>query len=226
MPIDRPPPSTLPRWVLYVLILGVFLTLRGYHSRDGDQAYRLPLLLHQQDSRLFASDPFVRAFEVFNPHRGSLAVLDLASRPLGLSAGLLGLFVLTFVVTCQGSVRLAAAVWPEQGTRVGLVAIALLLIAKAGNIGTNHLFEAMLLDRLMALALGWVAFAMVIGDPGRGWWIAPGLLGLAAVVHPSFGLQLALLLGAGWVIWSLWPDRTGVSRAIALRGLIALGLAL
>ena len=27
-----------------VLLLGLYLTLRGYHSFDGDQAYRLPLL--------------------------------------------------------------------------------------------------------------------------------------------------------------------------------------
>ena len=33
----------------YWLILGLYLTLRGYHSLDGDQAYRLPLLLHAQD---------------------------------------------------------------------------------------------------------------------------------------------------------------------------------
>jgi len=37
---------------------------------------------------------FVRAFDAFNPHRGYLALIDLASRPLGLSAGLAGLFAL------------------------------------------------------------------------------------------------------------------------------------
>src|SRR3954462_7354844 len=102
MPQDRPPSSSRSRWLAYLLIFGLYLTLRGYHSRDGDQAYRLPLLLHQQDPTLFADDPFVRAFDAFNPHRGALAVLDLASRPLGLSAGLFGLFALTFAATCLG----------------------------------------------------------------------------------------------------------------------------
>ena len=37
----------------YWLILGAYLTLRGYHSLDGDQAYRLPLLLHAQDASIF-----------------------------------------------------------------------------------------------------------------------------------------------------------------------------
>ena len=64
--------------------LRLYLTLRGYHSFDGDQAYRLPLLLHRQDPSLYQDDPFVRAFDVFNPHRGYLALLDWSSRPLGI----------------------------------------------------------------------------------------------------------------------------------------------
>ncbi len=157
-----------PRWLFYALILGFYLTCRGYHSLDGDQAYRLPLLLHQQDSRVFADDPFVQAFEAFNPHRGSLMVLDLVTRPLGLSAGLFTIFVLTFGATCLGVDRLSRAVWPDAGSNVGLVAVGLVLVAKAGNIGTNHLFEAMVLDRLTAFALGWLAFAYVVADPVRG----------------------------------------------------------
>src|SRR3954465_6155565 len=109
------PSATPPRWLTVVLIFGLFLTLRGYHSRDGDQAYRLPLLLHRQDPALYGDDPFVRAFDAFNPHLGALALLDAGSRPLGLSAGLAGLFALTFAATCLGLDRLARAVWPEEG---------------------------------------------------------------------------------------------------------------
>ena len=85
-------------WV-FLLVLGLFLTFRGYRSLEGDQAYRLPLLFHQQNPEAFKADPFVRAFEEFNPHRGSLAVLDLASRPFGLMSGLAGLFLATFALT-------------------------------------------------------------------------------------------------------------------------------
>src|SRR5512135_3553380 len=145
---DPASPHILPRWLVVVLFLGLYLTLRGYHSRDNDQAYRLPLRLHRQDPSLFADDPFVRAFDTFNPHRGTLALLDATSRVFGLSAALAGLFA----VTCLSLDRLACAVWPEVGPRVGLVAIGLVLASKAGNVGTNHLFEAMLLDRLMGLA--------------------------------------------------------------------------
>ncbi|SIO66131.1 hypothetical protein SAMN05444166_7970 [Singulisphaera sp. GP187] len=222
--IKNPTPG-LPKWLAFVLIFGLFLTLRGYHSRDGDQAYRLPLLLHRQDTGLFADDPFVRAFDAFNPHRGYLTLLDLASRPLGLSTGLAALFALTFALTCLGLDRLARAVWPEAGPHVGIVAVVLVLIAKAGNVGTNHLFEAMLLDRLIGFALGWLALAAAVENPARGWRTAAPLLGLAMLIHPSVGLQLAMLLGAGWVGWALCSTKTAVSRGVALRGLAALGLA-
>ena len=105
----------LPRWLIYVVFLGVYLTFRGYHSFDGDQAYRLPLLLHWQNPQLFADDPFVKAFETFNPHLGSLLILDLATRPFGLSAGLFLLFVVTFGATCAGIDRLARGIWPGCG---------------------------------------------------------------------------------------------------------------
>jgi hypothetical protein len=167
-----PSPWTPYGWLIVILFLGIYLTLRGYHSRDDEQAYRLPLLLHQQDPALFAHDPFVRSFDAFNSDRGYLAVLDAASRPLGLSMGLFVLFALTFAATCVGFDRLARAVWREAGGVVGLVAIGLVLTAKVGNIGTIHLFEAMLLDRLMAIALGWLALAWSIERPeargGRG----------------------------------------------------------
>src|SRR3954464_1349537 len=118
-PAPRPSRFRPPRWAILLLILGLYLTLRGYHSRDGDQAYRLPLLLHRQDPALFADDPFVRAFDAFNPHRGYLALLDVASRPFGLAAGLAGLFALTLGATAIGIDRLARAAWPESGPRVG-----------------------------------------------------------------------------------------------------------
>ena len=212
---DAPPDGRrLPRWLVYLVILGLYLTLRGYHSFDGDQAYRLPLLLHRQDSRLFAGDPFVQAFDAFNPHRGSLLALDVVTRPLGLSAGLFVMFVLTFVATCAGVDRLARAIWPRLGPSVGLVAVGLVLAAKAGNIGTNHLFEAMVLDRLMAFALGWLALAEVVVRPARGRWCAGvrrrgGNLGSSVgrvAARDGAGSELDGLVSPGPVDGSRPPD--------------------
>ncbi len=215
-----------PGWVVYLILLGLYLTLRGYHSFDGDQAYRLPLLLHRQDPSVFADDPFVRAFDAFNPHRGYLTLLDWAGRPFGLSFGLLALFGMTFALTCTGIDRLARAVWPQAGRWAGVIACVLFLSAKAGNIGTNHLFESMVLDRLIALSLGWVAMASWVERPSRGVWVVPPLLGLAAWVHPSVGLQLAMLFGATWVAWACFGPRDQGRWRPVLLGLAWLAIAL
>ncbi len=225
---DRAPAEVrpgIPHWAALLLIAGVYLTLRGYHAFDGDQAYRLPLYFHRQDPGLYAADPFVAAIERFNPHRGYLALLGIASRPLGLAVALAGLFGLTMAATMAGVGRLARSAWPQGGASSGLVAVILVLMAKAGNIGTNHLFEATLLDRLVGFALGWLAIAAAIGDPSRGARPAAVLLALASLVHPSVGLQLTLTLIAGWVAWAVLPgearvDRSGLVRAV---GWLALG---
>ncbi len=209
----------------YFLLLGLYLSLRGYHSFDGDQAYRLPLLLHRQDPHLYADDPFVQALDAFNPHRGSLALLDAVSRPFGLSAGLFFVFVLTFFVTCSAVGRLARACWPDLGPSVGWVAVCLVLAAKAGNIGTNHLFEAMVLDRQVALALGWFAIAEAVARPTTGWWISSAVVSLATIVHPSVGLQLALVLGSSWLIWAVLGTASRVPIATAARGVASLAVA-
>jgi hypothetical protein len=211
--------------LIYLVILGLYLTLRGYHSFDGDQAYRLPLLLHRQDPRLFAGDPFVAAFDAFNPHRGSLVALDVVTRPLGLSAGLFVMFVLTFFASCAGVDRLAKGIWPALGSNVGLVAVGLFLAAKAGNIGTNHLFEAMVLDRLMALALGWLALAQIVVRPALGRWRAAAAIGAATLIHPSVGLQLAMVLAASWVLWCLFGRWLEVDLKTAVLGLLGLAAA-
>ncbi len=215
----------VPAWFVHALMLGLYLTARGYHSFDGDQAYRLPLLLHQQDPSRYEEDPFVRSFDTFNPHRGSLIVLDVVTRGLGLPAGLFVLFVLTFLLTCRAVERLGRAVWPDSGPNVGWIAVTLLLAAKAGNIGTNHLFEAMVLDRLLALALGWQALAMAISSPEHGWWRSSAAIGLATWIHPSAGLQLAMVLGASWLAWSLLGRWMEVNPGTAIRSLAALMLA-
>ncbi len=215
-------PISLPRWSLYILVFGLYLTVRGYHSRDGDQAYRLPILLHQQDPSLFADDPFVSAFHTFNPHQGYLALLDFASRPFGLSFALFALFAATFALTCYGIDRLARSVWPEAGESVGLIAVALVLLAKAGNIGTNHLFEAMLLDRLVGFSLGWVALALAI----EGRILVPSLLiGVATIVHPSVGLQLGGVLGVTWFAWAIGRRVTAQSWRSTGLGMVTLVLA-
>src|SRR5262245_28177988 len=209
----------------YVLLLGLFFTLKGYQSLDGDQAYRLPLLLHRQDSSVYADDPFVRSFDDFNPHRGSLLVLDVLTRVLGLAPGLLFLFVLTFLTTCWGIDQIARATWPEDRSAVGIVAICLLLVAKAGNIGTNHLFEAMLLDRVMGLSLGWLAIGWLLSDLDHGWPKAAVALGLSTLIHPSLGLQFILIVSGACVVLAVVGGPAGVGWSKMLKVVMALSVA-
>ena len=220
---DSPAQNTV-RWLGYCLILGLYFTLRGYHSLDGDQAYRLPLLIHQADPSVYPDDPFIQAFDTFNPHRGSLMLLRVVTGAVGLPAGLLILFVTMFLVTCWGVDRLGSCTWPESTSNVGLIAVVLVLLAKAGNLGTNHLFEAILLDRLMGMTLGWVALGLVMIQPERGWWISAILLGLAALIHPSLGLQLALIVMGSWVAWAVLGSRSRVSGWLAFKGASLAGL--
>jgi hypothetical protein len=84
----------------------------------------------------------------------------------------------------------------------------------------------MLLDRLVGFALGWLALAWAVGRPERGLWRGAIAIGLAALVHPSVGLQLAMLLGASWVAWALAARATAVDGRRAALGLLALGLSL
>ena len=217
-------PRATPEWLAYVLLFGLSLTLQGYRSLDGDQAYRLPILLHHQDPSLFQDDPFVRAFDAFNPHRGYLALLDLPSRLIGLPATLFVLYAATFAITCVGIRMLAVAAWPEAGRSIGAVTMALILLADAGNIGTNHLFEPMLLDRLIGFGFGWVALGLFVGSGGHRAGIgAAVLIGMAAMVHPSIGMQLGMLLIAVWAaaLLSHWlmlipSARDGDSRRAGL----------
>ncbi|HEV3166664.1 MAG TPA: hypothetical protein VGZ22_21745, partial [Isosphaeraceae bacterium] len=219
MPEPRPQAGSTPRWAVFAVLLGVYLSVHGYQSFEVDQAYRLPLLLHRQDASLYANDPFVRAFDTFNPHIGYVALLDVISRLVGLSAALAGLYFVMFGVAAAGIDRLARSVWPAAGSRVGFVAMGLVLLARAGNIGTNHLFESMLLDRGMAFALGWVALGSVVDRPDRGGWLAALAIGLAGLIHPSVGMQLAMLLAATWVVWGFLRTRTGVEPKRAVVGI-------
>ena len=203
----------------WLILMGATLTALGYESRTGDQAYRLPLLLHQHDPTRFADDPFVVSFDAFNPHTGSLALLDAGQRLWGLSATLFLGWVCAFGLTAFGLSRIARWAPSLSATRerpaewaVGLTVVALAMIDRAGNIGTNHVFASMMLDRVVAHGLGWSAAALWITGSRHGTLAGPVLIAAAAWIHPALGLQWGMVLGACWIIealrgWSLLARR-------------------
>ncbi len=101
----------------------------------------------------------------------------------------------------------------------------MVLAAKAGNIGTNHIFEAMVLDRQIAFALGWMALAKLVIQPDRGRPLVMLAVGVATLVHPSAGLQLALVLSVSLPVWYLLRPRSGVSFREMLLSLVCLAVA-
>lgn len=210
----------LSRAATFAVLLGLYWTFNGYESRDGDQAYRLPLLIDRQEPGTYATDPFVRAFDAFNPHLGYLTLLDLTSRVMGLSAALAFWSIVTFALTALGIDRLARAIWSDRTAEVGPLAMGLFLLAQAGNIGTNHLYEPMLLDRLLAWSLGWIALAELIANPERAWRLSPPLILAASWIHPSVGIQLGGWLIASWGAFAIASNGSLVARRAALLGIV------
>jgi Domain of unknown function (DUF6798) len=209
-------------WFVVAALLGLYLTARGYRSYEGDQAYRLPLLVHRLDPHALANDPFVRAFDAFNPHTAYIELLAVGTRVLGLDATLFVLWLAAFVAMAVGIGRLASLA--SHQAVASSVAVGLVLLARAGNIGTNHLFEPILLDRLVVLGLGWIAFASAAAEPSRGTWWPALLLGVGAVLHPSLGALLIGLLGLAQVVWMTGAAREGVSAKCTARSLLFLAI--
>ena len=57
---------------------------------------------------------------------------------------------------------------------------------------------------------------------GRGRWLH---IALATLVHPSVGLQLAIVLGASWAVWCLLGRWMEVGHRTAIMGVIGLAVA-
>ncbi len=220
-PVPESRRASFPAWAGALVLLGLSVSFQGYRSRDGDQAYRLPILLHMQDQSLYKHDSFVRAFDFFNPHQGYLRLLKAASWTMGLSVALFVLYVITYLVMYVGARLLTTSIWPGFANRwIPAMCVALVLASKAGNIGTNHLFETMLLDRQMAFALGWCIFGVFVGLPRLAVLVVPILSFLACVIHPSLGLQIGLLVLGCWFFGLLFGERLGFERRTCGMGVL------
>ena len=152
-------------WLICTLLLGVYLSLRGYHSLDGDQAYRLPSASPAR-ARLYEDDRLFAIVDAFNPNRGSLIVLDAVTRPLGLSGGLFLLFTLTFPdLSGRGSTRSRGLARIRAERRLGCGGFTPL------GQGREYRDQSSLRSdgpgRLIAFALGWLALAYSLSQPER-----------------------------------------------------------
>ena len=187
---------------------GLVITINGYDSRVVDQCYRLPVLERMTDARAYPADQFVDAFEKFNPHLGYLRLLQFGSGIFGLSITLFLLYSLTVLLTTYSIWRIRELLFPEMPHWSNWLLLLTFFLCKAGNLGTNHIWEDHLLDRQIAFSLGWFALALWLEcHPSIGIKI-PVITGLIAVIHPGLGLlNLAL-----WLTVFSWNFLTGIFK--------------
>lgn len=184
-----------------LIACGLVITINGYESRVVDQCYRLPILERMIDPQAFPADQFVQAFDKFNPHLGYLRILQFSSSLFGLSISLFLLYCITAFLNIYSVWRIRELVFPDLPEWTNWLLLLLLVLCKAGNLGTNHIWEDHLLDRQIAFALGWFALACWLEANESIYWKIPVITGLIAIIHPGLGL-LNLALWCGLFSWN------------------------
>ncbi len=202
---------------------GAVVTIGGYQSRVVDQLYRLPIMARMKDPAMYAADPFVRAFDTFNPHWGYGQTLIAMESLVGESAALFGLYLATLGLTVASLWRIRRWLVPDLPAWSDWLLVVLFALCRAGNIGTNHLWEDHLLDRQIGYALLWFALAEWIGGERRRAWSIPLAIGATAFIHPGLGVLAAALwtgvFGAGAILGQTkWRDcaRFGLTLTVSM----------
>lgn len=191
-------------WCLRVLTAtGLVISANGYDSRVIDQCYRLPVMEHMFDQSLYSADPFVLAFDSFNPHVGYLYLIKYLESATGLSLALFLLYVLTLAVCIHAIWKIRASLFPNLSSLSDWLLVLMFSLCKAGNIGTNHLWEDHLLDRQIGFTLGWLMLLIWLNPRPSGNLLIAVLCGLTAIVHPGLGLLYAALWTAIIACYSL-----------------------
>jgi hypothetical protein len=181
------------RWLRILIATGVIMTLGGYESRVIDQCYRLPILEKRLDPSSFPMDPFVDSFTDFNPHQVYVELLSMGAKTVGLSLTLFLLHIVTVAFCISAIWRIRKSLWPELPEWSDWLLVSMFALLKAGNLGTNHLWEDHLLDRQIGFTLGWLALAEFLDAGTRKTWAIPILIGAMAMIHPGLGVLSATL---------------------------------
>lgn len=194
----------LGRWLRILIATGVILTLGGYESRVIDQCYRLPILEKRLDPSSFPMDPFVDSFKDFNPHQVYVELISMGAKTVGLSLTLFLLHIVTVAFCISAIWRIRKSLWPELPEWSDWLLVSMFALLKAGNLGTNHLWEDHLLDRQIGFTLGWLALAEFLDSGTRKTWTIPILIGSMALIHPGLGvLTSTLWLGIFLIVFGI-----------------------
>ena len=187
----------------------VLLNVGGYRYGVSDQAFYIPVVMHEITPTLFphdasliaAQDKFFAFDDWFAP------LLTLTGIPL--SSAFLTAYGLTLVVLYGALVGLGRVFYTSQWAVAGLV-VGLTMRHRIPDTAVNSL-EGYFHPRLLAFALG--LWSIVWCLRGRT-WPAIFMLGLASLVHPTTALWFVVLVGSAVLV----SDRDERPRLLAIAG--------
>lgn len=194
---------------------GLVITINGYQSRVVDQCYRLPIMEQMMGSPAYHGDLFVNAFEKFNPHLGYLKLLWFGSSLFGLSLWMFMIYSLTLGICIFAIWNIRKSLFPKIPVWSDWLLVIMFTLCKAGNIGTNHLWEDHLLDRQIGFSIGWLTLAIWLGENQIKLYFIPILCGLMAIIHPGLGLLFTAL-------WLGVLGASALQKALSYRQLLGL----
>ena len=178
-------------WGFLLLIFSAYLLRFGYGFGFSDQDEFLPLIMHWQDTELFARDWFVMeqasSFGVRTIFARVLYLLSLAA-PLKVIVAILHFS--TFAAVATAIFRIANKLYRNRLT-AGLAVFMVVLLTSRWNPGGNDLFHSMLVPSSMSWALALWSFERVLY---KQYLMAGALSGAAMLIHPLVGLQVGVVI--------------------------------
>ncbi len=187
---------------LGAMLFGVLVLLNagGYRYGVTDQAFYIPIVLHQLTPVLYPHDAALLAaqdrFFLFDDWFAPI----LSATGISLSTGFLLGYAVTLVLLYGAIVTIGGTLYATRWTVVGL-AVGLTMRHRIPDTAVNTL-EGYFHPRLLAFALGMWAVATFLKGRTR---VALSVTTLALCVHPTTGLWFAVLLGVA--VFSADRDR-------------------
>ena len=194
--IGVPTGNDMKRFVLLTLggvLFGalVLLNTGGYRYGVSDQAFYIPIVLHQLSPELYPYDAaLIAAQDRFFAFDDWFAPI-LTATGISLSTGFLLAYAVTLVLLYGAIVTIGGTLYATWWGVAGLV-VGLTMRHRIPDTAVNTL-EGYFHPRLLAFALGLWAVATFLR--GRT-WPALSVTMLALCVHPTTGLWFAVLVGA------------------------------
>ena len=205
-----------PRYLL-LLIAGaigfcVLVTLNsgGYHYGVSDQAFYIPVVLHEIDPRLFPHDGALIAaqdrFLFFDDWFAPLVTAIGVSLPVAFLASQ----VITLLLLYGALIGLGVALYRSWWTIGGLLAL-MTVRHRIPDTGANSV-EGYFHPRMLAFAVGLAASALYLHGRRK---LALALVVVAILIHPTIGFWFAIMVGGAALL------NGGISARSLLVGSVA-----